>query len=204
MAKAISVETLEVREVLMENLGNLETKMEDLENKVKAETVGEDSEDQVTYCPEISWNSIEIRASIGISTLMKIIIVLKHHISCYAPDFSTLSNQSRARLVLWAPNYAHNFRFVTGCSHTVIVNLPISVRVFTLAFGVIMQSLVGVPVKQSCETRTNGFYWWLLLIKLTIYIYKYIVCGYRKLSTLSIAIPRLASGRAWYYDAACG
>ena len=33
-----------------------------------------------------------------------------------------------------------------------------------------------------------------------------LVCwrGYGNLSTLSIAIPRLAFGRAWYYDAACG
>ena len=33
-----------------------------------------------------------------------------------------------------------------------------------------------------------------------------LVCfrGYGNLSTLSIAIPRLASGRAWYCDAACG
>ena len=29
-------------------------------------------------------------------------------------------------------------------------------------------------------------------------------CGYGNLSTLSIAIPRLAFGRAWYCDAACG
>ena len=33
-----------------------------------------------------------------------------------------------------------------------------------------------------------------------------LVCfrGYGNLSTLSIAIPRLAFGRAWYWDAACG
>ena len=33
-----------------------------------------------------------------------------------------------------------------------------------------------------------------------------LVCfrGYGNLSTLSIAIPRLAFGRAWYCDAACG